>query len=102
MTQASALLLIQDSRFNKQIPGKVYEYLRTEKPLLVKADLAGETTKLVNKFSGVGLGNKGEELADKLNSRIQQEPYTYIRNLEQYTREKKSRELECIMKRLLD
>jgi hypothetical protein len=56
MTQADALLLIQDSRFNKQIPGKVYEYLRTGKTLLVKADPLGETARLVNKFEGVKLG----------------------------------------------
>jgi len=43
MINSSALLLIQDERFNKQIPGKIYEYLRTGKPLLVKADIKGAT-----------------------------------------------------------
>ncbi len=46
MTRANALLLIQDSRFNLQIPGKIFEYFRTSKPLLIKTDKNGATAEL--------------------------------------------------------
>jgi len=46
MTRADALLLIQDLRFNLQIPGKIFEYFRTGKPLLIKTDLNGATAKV--------------------------------------------------------
>lgn len=46
MTRANALLLIQDSRFNLQIPGKIFEYFRTGKPLLIKTDPTGATAAL--------------------------------------------------------
>lgn len=46
MTRANALLLIQDSRFNLQIPGKIFEYFRTGKPLLIKTDKTGATAEL--------------------------------------------------------
>jgi glycosyltransferase involved in cell wall biosynthesis len=48
MTRANALLLIQDSRFNLQIPGKIFEYFRTGKPLLIKTDKKGATAELAN------------------------------------------------------
>ncbi|WP_158089161.1 glycosyltransferase [Cognaticolwellia mytili] len=46
MTRANALLLIQDSRFNLQIPGKIFEYFRTGKPLIIKTDKLGATAQL--------------------------------------------------------
>jgi glycosyltransferase involved in cell wall biosynthesis len=46
MFRADALLLIQDTRFNLQIPGKIFEYFRTGKPLLIKTDPQGATAEL--------------------------------------------------------
>jgi len=65
MTQASALLLIQDRRFNLQVPGKIFEYFRTGKPLLIKADPIGATATIGKKHyhSFIVDGNKEIELA---------------------------------------
>lgn len=45
--QADALLLFQGSRFNRQIPAKVYEYLRIGRPILALVDAQGDTAALL-------------------------------------------------------
>jgi hypothetical protein len=98
MTQANALLLIQDSRFNKQIPGKVYEYLRTQKPILLKADITGETFKLTSKFEAVYYGNNVSELKNAIKCLIDDVGigivFSIERELAQYNRESKARSLQ--------
>jgi glycosyltransferase involved in cell wall biosynthesis len=101
MTQASALLLIQDSRFNNQIPGKIYEYLRTQKPLLVKADPKGETAKLARQFSGVEVAYDQKSLTTSLSRLFETKVSTPVhfinRTLDDYNREGKARVLHTIL-----
>lgn len=106
MTHADALLLIQDARFNKQIPGKVYEYLRTQRPMLVKADSQGATYKLAAPFDGVETGMAAQELAAAIkvliSSKNEQDCVTaYQRDLSAYNREQKARQLEQVMLELV-
>jgi glycosyltransferase involved in cell wall biosynthesis len=104
MTQADALLLIQDSRFNKQIPGKIYEYLRTQKPLLVKADPNGETAKLAIQFQEVAVGYSSESITKSLSLFIKTKNNNLLkpisRTLNDYNRESKAKALHCILKKL--
>jgi glycosyltransferase involved in cell wall biosynthesis len=48
-----ALLLMQGSCCNHQIPAKVYEYLRLNKPILALTDAKGETAALLKRCGGV-------------------------------------------------
>jgi glycosyltransferase involved in cell wall biosynthesis len=66
MTRADALLIIQDSRFNLQIPGKIFEYLRTGRPLLLKTDKEGATAKLANKYENCFVAYEVAELQKSL------------------------------------
>jgi hypothetical protein len=87
------LLLIQNKRFNKQIPGKVYEYLRTNKPMLVKADPECETAKLAIQFEGGELANTNNSLVlsiQKLNNKYIE---LNTRCLNSYNREGKAKAL---------
>jgi len=93
MTQADSLLLIQDKRFNKQIPGKVYEYLRTNKPILVKADPVGETAKLASRFHNVQIGTSTTEIKDSLLI-LFNAPIIAQRDLQKYNREGKANTLQ--------
>jgi glycosyltransferase involved in cell wall biosynthesis len=43
MLSADALLILQASNSNNQIPAKLYEYLRAQRPILALTDLAGDT-----------------------------------------------------------
>lgn len=47
MMAADGLLLFQGSQYNRQIPAKIYEYLRVGLPILALADPIGDTAKLL-------------------------------------------------------
>jgi glycosyltransferase involved in cell wall biosynthesis len=101
MTHADTLLLIQDSRFNKQIPGKIYEYLRTQKPLLVKADPNGETAKLAMQFPEVEVGYNIESIIKSLSLFIETKNNNLLkstnRTLNDYNREGKAKVLQSVL-----
>jgi hypothetical protein len=54
MTRADGLLVLQAGNCNDQVPVKVYEYLRTARPILAFTDRAGETAGLLRR---AGLDN---------------------------------------------
>jgi glycosyltransferase involved in cell wall biosynthesis len=49
MQRADGLLVLQASNCNKQIPAKVYEYLRAGRPILALTDPAGDTADLLRR-----------------------------------------------------
>lgn len=53
MMQADALLLLQGSEFNRQVPAKSYEYIRAGHPILALTDAQGETAQFLKKWDGV-------------------------------------------------
>jgi len=68
MQEASALLLMQGRRFERQIPAKAYEYLRAGRPVVTLASGASESRRLME---SAGLPyyadlESPEEIADQL------------------------------------
>lgn len=61
MLSADLLLIIQDEKFNNQVPGKIYEYLASGKSLLLKTPKESQTCK-------VGLHHNGVWQADNKDS----------------------------------
>jgi hypothetical protein len=53
MLRADALLLMQASNCNEQIPAKIYEYLRAHRPILGLTDPSGDTAGVL-RSAGVG------------------------------------------------
>lgn len=53
--EADGLLLFQGAHFNHQIPAKVYEYLRTGRPIFALVDERGDTTGLLSRTGGAVL-----------------------------------------------
>lgn len=53
MLSTSGLLLIQGGLFNKQIPGKAYEYIRCNKAILALSPKGGATGQLLSKVEAV-------------------------------------------------
>jgi glycosyltransferase involved in cell wall biosynthesis len=47
MLRADALLVLQASNCNAQIPAKLYEYLRAQRPILALTDPVGDTARVV-------------------------------------------------------
>jgi len=54
MMMADALLLLQASNCNAQVPAKLYEYLRAGRPILALTDPAGDTARTLE-AAGAGL-----------------------------------------------
>lgn len=54
-SQADALLLFQGGYFNRQIPAKLYEYLRIGQPILALVDAGGDTAAAARRIGGVVL-----------------------------------------------
>jgi hypothetical protein len=50
--RADALLLFQGSRFNHQIPAKMYEYMRIGRPILALVDNGGDTAEVLHRTGG--------------------------------------------------
>jgi glycosyltransferase involved in cell wall biosynthesis len=70
MLAVDALLIMQASNCNAQIPAKIYEYLRAGKPILGLTDPAGDTARVLQ---GAGLSdvarlNSVDEIMEKLNA----------------------------------
>ncbi|AFV86309.1 glycosyltransferase [Alteromonas mediterranea] len=97
MMQCSALLLIQDERFNKQIPGKLYEYLRTQKPLLVKSPTGSATQTLAANHAGVVSCYSEAESKSALLSIIEQQHGKINRDLKKHSREQKAKEMNHLL-----
>lgn len=50
MMAADALIVFQGSNFNAQIPAKIYEYIRAQRPVLAFLDPTGDTAAQLNQF----------------------------------------------------
>jgi glycosyltransferase involved in cell wall biosynthesis len=63
MLQADGLLVLQGANCNRQIPAKLYEYLRARRPILALTDPAGDTAAALRQAGGCSmapLDNAGE------------------------------------------
>lgn len=66
MMKADVLVLIQDEKFNNQVPGKLYEYIATNNRVLVKSPNNSASTKVAIGFDGVYVGYSDDELYEQL------------------------------------
>lgn len=57
---ADALLLFQGSRFNRQIPAKLYEYLRIGRPIFALVDAHGDTAGTLENTGGADVAPIGD------------------------------------------
>jgi len=63
MMSADGLLVFQGADCNRQIPGKIYEYIRAKKPILSMVDERGDTAQLL-KATGIDTLAKIDDAAD--------------------------------------
>ena len=67
MMAADLLLVFQGSYFNTQIPAKIYEYLRAQRPVFAVLDPTGDTAAQLRQFDAVFYGDIASQ-ADIANS----------------------------------
>lgn len=74
MKQANALLLIQDAIFNLQVPGKLYEYIRTGRPIITLTPAESATAQEANKYSNSAVAKDANAIAETLKQWLENEP----------------------------
>ncbi|MGH8614965.1 MAG: glycosyltransferase [Gammaproteobacteria bacterium] len=99
MLRADGLLLFQAASCNHQIPAKLYEYLRTQRPVLALTDPAGDTACALRKAGAgrvVRIDSK-EEIRDALLVFLREigtlGDKVAVHDVQQYSREARTREL---------
>lgn len=107
MMGSDLLLVFQGSYFNAQIPAKIYEYLRVQRPVLAVLDPLGDTANQLSQFDGVHYGNIMSQsdihgaLVEWLNGLKQtKKSASYIKNLitvKKYSRHSQAEYLSTIL-----
>lgn len=101
MLMADALFVLQGKAFNKQVPGKAYEYLRSCKPILGLTDHQGATAEVLQGHDAVYIAdmNVEEEIADQLLRMymVASLGQTVRRQIEQYSRKATARQLAKLL-----
>lgn len=96
MMQASALLIIQGPLFNNQIPGKLFEYIRTNKPILALTPNNGATGLLLKdvEMSSMGIHSIDLEkaLLELISLKVKERE-----GIEKYSRYEKTKQLANIL-----
>jgi hypothetical protein len=92
MTKADALVLIQDEVFNLQVPGKLFEYLRAQKPIIAITPENSATAGVAKPFNLTHICNTPETIASAIINCIQGEnkPEESLDKIQQYSRYQKS------------
>jgi len=73
MLRADALLVMQSSDCNDQVPAKIYEYLRARRPIVCLSDPAGDTAGVLRRagISAIARLDSAAEIAQLLRTQIQ-------------------------------
>lgn len=99
MMAADALLLIQGPLFRNQIPGKLFEYIRSEQPILALTSNIGATSELLDSVEMCFCAEYANETADAIESLLALEPIKR-KNIERFSRYEKTRELSQLLTEL--
>ena len=98
--QADGLLLLQGASCNHQIPAKVYEYLRLQKPILALTDQMGDTAKMLSECGGATILDMqdAQSLCEGLPVFLDQvrkgnHPVPFINIIEKFSREAQAKVL---------
>lgn len=73
MTEVDGLLILQDANCNRQVPAKLYEYLRAGRPVLALTDPAGDTAAVLRAagIESIAPLARADAIADLLRAHLQ-------------------------------
>lgn len=100
MASTSGLLLIQGALFNNQIPGKAYEYIRCNKPILALTPCEGSTGRLLNKVGFTEVVEEISEIKEAIKILINNKE-TVVRESECFSRLAKTKQLDLLLIQLM-
>lgn len=101
MQNADANVLIQDAIFNRQIPGKIFDYISVRKPILAICPEESATRDVVNKL-GYAFGAKTEHEISSILKCMLSEEIKCDEDIERFSRKNKTKELASIFDRLYE
>lgn len=97
MYESDIMVLIQGERFHNQIPGKLYEYLRTYKPVLIISPAGSATQKEAGNHPGVYCSEDDSEIALAIQSIANSSVKNHYRDMTTCSREYQAKRLEEII-----
>lgn len=97
MINSDALMLIQDKVFNLQVPGKLYEYIRTGKPILAITPDQSATAEVANKAHNSFIATESDAIAQQILQIINSEIIVSKNSVESFSRYSKTREFSQIL-----
>jgi hypothetical protein len=107
MLNSDLLLLIQGANFNIHVPTKIYEYIRSGKPIIIDSPSTSATAQLSNKFSQCNLVDGVDEIIEVITKKIRMKKTSHLTNIsisneinmaKEYSREYKAKQLDKIIK----
>jgi len=101
MSNASALLVIQDALFKNQIPGKVYEYLRIGKPIVAITPKHTATADLLDEFEYTITSVHSAELASGLRPWLSSEPPNIQHSIDRFSRKSTTQRLAQTLEKVV-
>lgn len=97
MLNADALTLIQDKVFNLQVPGKLYEYIRTGKNILAITPNDSATAEVANRAENSFIAKESDAIANQIVKIMNNEKIVSTENVESFSRYSKTREFSQIL-----
>lgn len=94
MMKSDALVLIQGERFNNQIPGKLYEYLRTGRSILLNTPEGSATDQESRLFPGIYQCDNDNTTYISLCKMVSDKHTAWDRDLTAFSREYQAKKLE--------
>lgn len=96
MMEINALVLIQGPLFDNQIPGKAYEYIRANKPILAVTPKNGATGELLASAGGCLIALTEDEIVKALTILLTQH-FPERSDIDVHSRLYKTQELACLL-----
>jgi hypothetical protein len=97
MVNADALVLIQDQVFNLQVPGKLYEYIRTGKSILAITPNESATAEVANRAHNSFIATEANAIAQQILQIINREIAVSAISVESFSRYSKTQEFSQIL-----
>lgn len=97
MLNADALTLIQDKVFNLQVPGKLYEYIRTGKNILAITPNDSATAEVANRAENSFIATQSDAIAKQIIKIMNNEKIVNTENVESFSRYSKTQEFSQIL-----
>ena len=96
MMTVDGVLLIQGPLFNNQIPGKVFEYIRSGQPILAYTPLEGATGQLLSRVEASYCADNSEKLAQCILT-LMSDDKVQRSNIERFSRYEKTKQLAQLL-----